>query len=172
MSGSIMLPEDIKRQWPVVEEGATSAGRTPDRNEWRIARHVFVADTPEKAREGAMETFGKPFKHLEQYRAEAVAAKAKGKAPATDEESRGGDEAKAGRARTLESMMENIWIVGDPDECAAKIRSLYELVGGFGYVLSVTYDPDDHSIMKRSVELLATEVVPRLEDLSPVGAAS
>lgn len=166
MSGSIMLPEDIKRQWPVIEEGAASTGRTPDRSEWRISRHVFVAETTEKAREGAMETFGKAFKHLEQYRAEAVAAKAKGKAPATDEESRGGDEAKAGQARTLESMMENIWIVGDPDECAAKIRALYELVGGFGYLLSVTYDPDDHSLMKRSVELLATEVAPRLKDLS------
>ena len=172
MSGSIMLPADIARQWPVIEEGAVSAGRTPDRGEWRIARHVFVGDTTESAREGAMESFGKAFYHLEQFRAEAVAAKAKGKAPATDEESRGGDEAKAGSPRTLDSMMENVWIVGDPDECAEKIRALYELVGGFGYVLSVTYDPDDHSLMKRSVELLATEVAPRIADLSPVPAAA
>ena len=53
---------------------------------------------------------------------------------------------------------------GDPIE--HRIRSLYELVGGFSYVLSATYDPDDHSLMKRSTELLATEVVPRLKDLS------
>jgi alkanesulfonate monooxygenase SsuD/methylene tetrahydromethanopterin reductase-like flavin-dependent oxidoreductase (luciferase family) len=165
MSGAVMLPEDIKEQWPLVEQGAANAGRVPDRGQWRIARHIYVGETPQTAREEAGEVFGRPFRHLEQYRVQAEAARSKGKAPATDAESR------ASRPRTLESMMEDIWIVGDPDECAAKLRSLYELVGGFGYLLSVTYDPDDHSLMKRSVELLATEVVPRLKDLAPVDAA-
>ena len=166
MSGSVMLPKDIKEQWPLVEQGAAASGRVADRSQWRIGRHIFVADTPGRAREGAMEVFGKPFQHLEQYREQAAAAKVEGKAPATDEESRGGDETRAGGPRTPESMMEDIWIVGDPAECADKLRGLYELVGGFGYLLSVTYDPDDHSLMKRSTELLATEVVPRLKDLS------
>ena len=164
LSGSIMLPKDIKSQWPIVEQGASSAGRIADRGQWRIARHVFVADTSKDAREGAMETFGKPFKFLERYREKAVASKLIGKAPATDQETRSTD---IPNVPTLDSMMENVWFVGDPVECAQKIKDLYELVGGFGYLLSVTYDPDDHSMMKNSVNLLATEVLPRLEKNLP-----
>ena len=34
--------------------------------------------------------------------------------------------------------MENLWIVGDPKECANQIRNLYEDVGGFGTFLAIS----------------------------------
>ena len=37
--------------------------------------------------------------------------------------------------------MDNIWIVGDPDECAQRIRQLYDETGGFGHMLCITQDP-------------------------------
>ena len=37
-------------------------------------------------------------------------------------------------------MMEHMWIVGDPQECADRIRQLYETVGGFGMLLAITQD--------------------------------
>ena len=61
--------------------------------------------------------------------------------------------------------MENLWIVGDPQECAHKIRNLYEEVGGFGSLLSVTADSDDPSWDHESLTLLAQEVGPRIADL-------
>ena len=40
--------------------------------------------------------------------------------------------------------MDNLWIVGDPEQCADKIRALYETTGGFGTLLSGT--PSAHNI--------------------------
>ena len=62
-------------------------------------------------------------------------------------------------------MLENVWIVGDPQECADKIRQLYEEVGGFGHLLTITQDPDDHTLVQRSLRLLMEEVAPRVQDL-------
>ena len=44
----------------------------------------------------------------------------------------------------VEYMMDNLWIVGDPQECADQIRKNHGEVGGFGTLLVVTQDPDDH----------------------------
>ena len=45
----------VGSHWDSVEEGAKSAGTTPpSRSEWRIVRDVWVADTDEEAREGAL----------------------------------------------------------------------------------------------------------------------
>ena len=46
-------------------------------------------------------------------------------------------------ALTVDYMMKQSWIVGDPEECAARICTLYEQVGGFGHLLAITQDPDD-----------------------------
>jgi alkanesulfonate monooxygenase SsuD/methylene tetrahydromethanopterin reductase-like flavin-dependent oxidoreductase (luciferase family) len=59
-----------------------------------------------------------------------------------------------------------VWIVGDPQECADKIRQLHNEVGGFGNLLAITQDPDDHSLMQSSLRLLMEEVAPRVADLS------
>ena len=69
-------------------------------------------------------------------------------------------------AVTPEYMLENFWIVGDPEECTAKIRKVYEDSGGFGTLLVQTNDwGRDTSKAHRSLELLAKEVVPALADL-------
>jgi alkanesulfonate monooxygenase SsuD/methylene tetrahydromethanopterin reductase-like flavin-dependent oxidoreductase (luciferase family) len=65
----------------------------------------------------------------------------------------------------VDYMMEHVWIVGDPQECADKIRQLHEEVGGFGHLLTITQDPDDHALMQRSLRLLMEEVAPRVNDL-------
>ena len=49
-------------------------------------------------------------------------------------------------AVTVDYMLEPCWIVGDPSECAHRLNRLYDEVGGFGYVLTTTHDPDDHHL--------------------------
>ncbi len=69
-------------------------------------------------------------------------------------------------ALTVDYMMEHIWIVGDPEECAARIRTLYEQVGGFGHLLAITQDPDDPAWEIECLQLLKEEVGPRVADLT------
>ena len=66
----------------------------------------------------------------------------------------------------VDYMMENVWIVGDPQECADKLRRLYDDVGGFGLLLAITQDPDDHTLMQRSMRLLFEDVGARVQDLT------
>ena len=65
----------------------------------------------------------------------------------------------------VEYLMDNIWIVGDPQECADQIRKIYGDVGGFGTLLAVTQDPDDHQWEHECLELLKNDVGPRIADL-------
>ena len=75
------------------------------------------------------------------------------------------DLSMADDAVDVDYLMEHLWIVGDPQQCADKIRALYETTGGFGSLLSVTADSDDPTWDHESLRLLANEVAPRIADL-------
>jgi alkanesulfonate monooxygenase SsuD/methylene tetrahydromethanopterin reductase-like flavin-dependent oxidoreductase (luciferase family) len=137
-----------------MEEAAASSGRVADRQEWRISREIYVGETPQRARQEAREVLGKPWE-LHQYRNRKAGGLLKYHKQ---------DPSMPDEAVTTDYMIENVWIVGDPAECASRIQQLYDEVGGFGYLLSTTRDPDDHSLELKSLRLLMEEVVPRLQD--------
>ena len=69
---------------------------------------------------------------------------------------------------TPEYMADHMWLVGSPDTVAAKIRRLYEDVGGFGGLLVLVYDHwQNQEGWEKSTRLLAEEVMPRVADLAP-----
>ena len=63
---------------------------------------------------------------------------------------------------TREYFIDEIAIVGSPDTVAGRLKELYDVTGGFGTVLMIGHDWDDKAKMKRSMELMAKEVIPRL----------
>jgi alkanesulfonate monooxygenase SsuD/methylene tetrahydromethanopterin reductase-like flavin-dependent oxidoreductase (luciferase family) len=65
----------------------------------------------------------------------------------------------------IDYMVEHMWIVGDSQECAERIRQVYETVGGFGRLLPLTQDSDKPAWDHRSLPLLREEVGLRLADL-------
>ena len=62
---------------------------------------------------------------------------------------------------TREYIVDEVAIVGSPDTVTARLQELYDVTGGFGTVLMIGHDWDDKEKMKRSMELMAKEVVPR-----------
>ena len=155
MSSSLLSSVHLKGQWQMVEEGAASAGKIADRSEWRIARDLFVAETPELARERAQEVLVNSYiRHEIPNRQPSLLAASKIDPEMPDS------------AVDVDYMMEHIWIVGDPQQCADRIRNLYEDVGGFGTLLAIPQDPDDHQWEHRCLELLMGEVGPRISDLN------
>ncbi len=155
----------LKTHWQGVEEGAARAGRTPSRQEWRVARTIHVAETTEGARREAIEgAIGRDFSR---YFIPMMKKTGRIQGLKTDP-------AMPDDAITLEYLADNIWIVGAPDEVARQLRALYEAVGGFGAVLALAADWGDEKIWDRSMTLLAQQVMPKLADLTgqaePVGA--
>ena len=64
-----------------------------------------------------------------------------------------------------EYRMDNLWIVGSPDDAERQLRDLYEDVGGFGVLLAMGHEWQPREQWVNSMTLLAKEVMPRLDDL-------
>ena len=154
MSSPTLSIPNLAGHWEEYSEGATEAGRTSDRSRWRIARDVLVAPTAHEARERANAVLVRNYQtHQQPNRQPSLLAGSKTDPSLPDE------------AIDVEYMMDNLWIVGDPQECADQIRKIHNEVGGFGTLLAVTQDPDDHQWEQECLELLKNDVGPRIADL-------
>jgi alkanesulfonate monooxygenase SsuD/methylene tetrahydromethanopterin reductase-like flavin-dependent oxidoreductase (luciferase family) len=152
LSSSLLQAPMLTAQWAKLEEAAARVGRQGDRREWRIARDIYVAETPKRAREEAREVLGKPWEQHQFKNRQAGGILKYHKL----------DSAMPDAAVTVDYMLEHCWIVGDPSECAARINQLYEEVGGFGHLLTTTHDPDDHALEQKCIRLLLDKVLPQL----------
>lgn len=142
--------------WHTCQQGAESAGRVANRSELRLGRDIYVGETPQEAREEARIVLGRPFEEHQwkNRRAGGILGHLKNDPGMPDE------------AVDVDYMMENIWIVGDPSEVVEKIEQTYEETGGFGYLLGITQDPDDHTLVQRSQRLLMEQVAPKVAHLN------
>ena len=157
ISINLVPPATLQGHWEAVEEGAAKTGQSPQRSTWRIAREVYVADTTAEARDQALNgTLGRDF---EGYFLNLLPLFKMMDLMKTDSEMPDSDV-------TLEYLLDNIWIVGSPDEVAGKLRRLYQDVGGFGVLLAMGHEWQPRDKWERSMTLLAQEVMPQLADLS------
>jgi alkanesulfonate monooxygenase SsuD/methylene tetrahydromethanopterin reductase-like flavin-dependent oxidoreductase (luciferase family) len=155
MSSSLLSRRYLADHWRLVEDGARKAGRPAERSDWRIARDILVGPTPAVARERARIVMGRNYeRHQRPNRLGTVQMMSTKLEPSLPDE-----------AVTVDYLMDNLWIVGDPAECADKIHQLYEESGGFGTLLSITTDSDDASWDHESLRLLMEQVAPRVAHL-------
>ena len=157
MSTNLVPSAIVKTHWDAVEEGASRAGRTPDRSEWRISREVFVADDTATARKQALEgVLARDYTHywhpLMSRSRSIDRMKIDPDMPDSDV--------------TPEYLIDALWIVGGPDDVAEQLSEMYEEVGGFGVLIAMGHEwqPKDHWV--NSMRLLADEVMPKLAHLS------
>ena len=155
MSINFVTPDVLKSHWAGFEEGAVEAGRTADRGRWRIARDVYVAETTEQARKEVIEgTLARDFrdyffrivplirKNLDLFKI---------------------DKSLSDAEVTMDYMIENMWLVGTPEEVARKIIELHEFVGGFGVLLAMGHEWKPAGKWKKSMKLLREEVMPMVK---------
>lgn len=147
----------LKGHWDAYEEGAVASGRTVTRDAWRIVRDVFVADTDDEALDIARN--GNQARqwvegNLPLNRAAGWTKFLKHDPAVADEDI------------DVEYLARHLWLVGSPDTVAQKLLDVYDAVGGFGTLLVEEYDfVDRPQLWRRSMELLATEVIPRFDKL-------
>ncbi len=69
---------------------------------------------------------------------------------------------------TPEYCAKHNWIIGSPKTVVEKIGRIFDEVGGFGQLLVFGFDyADNPQAWRRSLELLATEVLPKVRHLAP-----
>ncbi len=157
MSIQLVPPSTIAGHWEAVEAGAKKKGRTADRSIWRVAREVYVADTTEEARRGALT--GVLARDYREYFFELLPRAGVFDLLKADPDRPDSDV-------TMDYLVDNLWIVGDPDDVARQLRELHESVGGFGVLLVGAHEWEPRDKWERSMILLVEEVIPRLADLN------
>ena len=158
LTTDILPPEYIPTHWEAYTRGAAKTGKVADRRDWRVCVSMHVAETTEEARRQVLEhgmarTYNEYFFPL--FRTLGFFNMIKS------------DESMPDEALTAEYMMDNRWIVGDPDFCVQRIKELYESSGGFGTLLNLSQDWEPPEIGLNCLDLFANHVAPQLRELIP-----
>ncbi len=140
--------------WDTIERGALKGGLTPDRSKWRITREIFVADTDAEAIDHVKNGFFSRFYGemlLPVFKTFGFTDNWKHDDSVTDDEV------------TLDYMIEHQFLVGSVDTVTEKLQRMQEESGGFGTLLLMGMDYSDRrEAWMRSMELMATKVMPRI----------
>lgn len=154
-------PEHLSGHWESVAEGAAATGRAPDRRTWRHVRDIYVADTMAEARAAVLGGFAAKFwNHYFRPICDKLGAMRLFRPGG------GNPDAEV----TAEYLVDHgLWYVGDPAYVAERIREEFRVSGGFGTLLQLGSDYSDPGAREgwfHSMELLATKVMPRVQDLA------
>ena len=154
-----LIAASLDTHWAAYEEGAAKGGKKADRRSWRVGREFLVADTDSEALDLAINgAMGRSYRDFM-----LPALKRFGMARHIVP-----DPALTEKGVTVEYLAKNVWLVGSPSTVEKRLRQQYEQTGGFGTLLGLVWDyRDNPEPWRRSLELLAKEVLPRVADLDP-----
>jgi len=152
ISANFLQPVWVATHWAKLLEGWQAAEVAPRPADWRVAKSIFVADDERSARRYATDPDG-PYGHY--YR--SLMRKLIGN---------GRPELFKGRADLPDAevthgyVMDSLVIHGTPAQVAERIVALRRQVGPFGTLVYAGHDWADVALSRRSMELMATEVMP------------
>jgi alkanesulfonate monooxygenase SsuD/methylene tetrahydromethanopterin reductase-like flavin-dependent oxidoreductase (luciferase family) len=154
ISANFIHPIWLATHWPTYKQGCELGGHAPRGEKWRVARSIFVADDEATARRYALDpngAYGFYFGNLmAKRRARGLLDTFKHDLSLPDAQC------------TLDYVLSRMTIYGTPERVAEQIVELRRQVGPFGTLLYVGHDWADAGLAKRSLELMATDVMPRV----------
>ncbi len=133
-------------------QGREASGFSPDAADWRVARSIFVADDEATALSYATTESG-PHDF---YFFNVMTKLARGSAPSAKHER--SPTPTTGMADLLRERV----IAGTVDQVVEQILHLRSTVGAFGTLLYTGHDWMDAPLARRSMELMAGQVMPRV----------
>ncbi|MGH7109062.1 MAG: LLM class flavin-dependent oxidoreductase, partial [Stellaceae bacterium] len=138
----------LPTQWGFAETAAKKHGRTVDRRDWRVLLSWHIAETREKARAEARHGL---LRHHNEYIVGTL--QRPGATPFHDPDE-AVDKTAFGAGATA--------TIGTPDDLVARIKSVYEVSGGFGTVVGFVHDWANPENTMRSWDMVARYVVPEI----------
>jgi len=155
LSANFLLPHWLPSHWANYAEGKRKAGQTADPAEWRIARTIFVADDDQTAAAYGRYDPASPYRfYYHQLQTKLTLTKRH----VVFKEREGQPDAEL----TPDFVLDRLVIWGTVNKVVDEILALRERVGDFGEIVYAGMDWVDPQLTKRSMELMATEVMPRV----------
>lgn len=155
LSANFLLAKWVKTHWANYAEGKKSVGISADAADWRVARSIFVADDDRIAERYGKSDANSPYRfYFHQIRSKFAMSGRLG--AFKDEPSRLDSEI------TDDYALDRLLICGSVNSVVDQILALREEVGNFGELVYAGMDWVDPAIAKRSMQLMAEQVLPRV----------
>lgn len=155
LSANFLLPQWVATHWPNYVEGKSAVGAPADPGDWRVARTIFVADDSRIARNYGIDDASSPYRFY--YSQMLTKMKKIGRLELFKTARDQPDE-----EITLDYILERLVITGTPSEVAEKLLEFQEQTGEFGELVYAGVDWADPELGKRSMELMASKVMPEV----------
>lgn len=152
ISANFLQPKWVKSHWPKYVEGCELGGRKADPKNWRVAKSIFVADDAATAKRYATDPNGPYYFY---YYSLFTKLSRGGRAELFKTDRNMPDD-----ALNVEDIVDQLVIWGTPDSVTDQILAYREEIGDFGTLLYAGHDWMDERLARRSMELMATRVMP------------
>ena len=155
LSANFLLADHLKSHWQNYAKGKAEAGQKADVADWRVARNIFVADDDKTAFRYAREDMNGPYNFYfaqmggKMKRSNRHYVFKKYKDQPDDE-------------LTHDYIMDNCVTYGSVNKVVDEILALREKIGDFGELVYAGMDWVDPALGKRSMQLMAEQVMPRV----------
>jgi alkanesulfonate monooxygenase SsuD/methylene tetrahydromethanopterin reductase-like flavin-dependent oxidoreductase (luciferase family) len=155
LSANFLLPQWLPSHWKNYTEGKASVGQAADPEDWRVARTIFVADDEATAARYGRHDPNSPYlAYYTQILRKLTRSKRlfvmKAHKDQPDDEV------------TLDNVMDQLVIHGSVNSVVDQILALREKTGEFGEIVYAGMDWVDADLTKRSMQLMAEQVMPRV----------
>lgn len=152
ISANFLMPNLVATHWPTYEKGTAVSGVKADRQNWRVAKSIFVADDLETARRYVFDQ-NSPYRYYYSQLVTKLVGNGRPNLFKRDPDMKDED-------ITVDYVLENLVTWGTPDKVADDILKFREEVGDFGTLLYAGKDWVDINLGKRSMTLMAEKVMP------------
>jgi alkanesulfonate monooxygenase SsuD/methylene tetrahydromethanopterin reductase-like flavin-dependent oxidoreductase (luciferase family) len=155
ISANFLLPEWVKTHWPKYVEGREAVGARAAPGDWRVAKSIFVADDDQVAQRYGKSAEGPYHFYFKQLVRKLVGFAGRSNLFKVDQ-------GQPDSEITPEYVTNRLVIAGTVNSVVDQILSFREQVGDFGTLLYASHDWVDPALGKRSMQLMAEEVMPRV----------
>lgn len=154
VSGNFFHRRYLRGHWEKYVEGCEAAGRRPDPGIWRVSRSVLVTETDAEAEDYLATpdtglSYYYRFFHYTFSHVRKALFMLKPDLLVPDEDV------------TVDMVKRALMIAGSPDRVLDQLVALRDETGHFGTLLMAGHDWDRPALWRRSMELLARDVMPR-----------
>ena len=151
ISANFLLPEWVATHWTKLLEGKPDA-RPSD---WRVAKSIFVADDDKVAERYGRSSEGPYHLYFKQLIRKLVGAAGRGNLFKLDQ-------SQPDSEITPDTITKKLVIAGSVDSVVDQLLAFREKVGNFGTLLYACHDWMDPVLGRRSMQLMAEQVMPKL----------
>ena len=155
LSANFLLSKHLKSHWENYSKGKAEVGVEPKVADWRVARNIFVADDDKTAARYGRTDPNSPYQF---YWSQMLYKMRRGKRLYVFKSHKDQPDEEI----TQDYVMDNCVIHGSVNKVVDDILALREEIGDFGELVYAGMDWVDPTLAKRSMQLLAEEVMPRV----------